>query len=131
MSEENQKQKTSEDKRLTLARKRYKLAAESYREINEKSLEDLKFRSGDQWPEPELQKRNIEERPSLVINKIPQFINQITNDQRQNSPEIKVYPVDDKADPKTAKILQGLIRHIEYNSNAKSAYATAFDSTLS
>lgn len=130
MSEENQKQKTSEDKRLTLARKRYKLAVESYREINEKSLEDLKFRSGDQWPEPELQKRNIEERPSLVINKIPQFINQITNDQRQNSPEIKVYPVDDKADPKTAKILQGLIRHIEYNSNAKSAYATAFDSAV-
>jgi hypothetical protein len=57
-------------------------------------------------------------RPCLVINRIPQFIQQVTNDQRQNRPSIKVHPVDDQADVETAKVIQGLIRHIEYNSNA-------------
>jgi hypothetical protein len=54
-------------------------------------------------------------------------VRQVTNDQRQNRPSIKVNPVDDKADIDTAKILQGLIRHIEYSSNSDVAYDTAFE----
>lgn len=61
---------------------------------------------------------------------MPQFIRHITNDQRQNRPTIKVFPVDDKADIETAKILQGMIKHIEYNSNADTAYDTAFEGAV-
>lgn len=67
-------------------------------------------------------------RPCLVVNRIPQFIHQVANDQRQNRPSIKVHPEDDQADVETAKVLQGGIRHIENASNADVAYDTAFDS---
>ena len=53
-----------------------------------------------------------------TINKPPSFIHQITGDQRQNKTSIKIHPVDDRADEETAEIIQGLIRHIEYSSNA-------------
>lgn len=109
------------------ARERFKLAQDAYSEINRDAVTDLKFSFGDQWPTDLKQERDLDKRPCLVINRIPQFIRQITNDQRQNKPSIKVSPVDDEADVKTAEIYQGIIRHIEYSSNAKSAYNTAFD----
>jgi hypothetical protein len=52
-------------------------------------------------------------------------VQQVTNDLRMNKPSIKVSPVDDNADEETAEVLQGLIRHIEYDSNADVCYDTA------
>ncbi|MFH1625898.1 MAG: hypothetical protein ABID54_12200, partial [Pseudomonadota bacterium] len=49
---------------------------------------------------------------------------------KQLKPSIKVRGVDSKSDPKIAEILNGIIRHIEYNSNARSAYNTSHTSTL-
>lgn len=116
---------------LKEAHERLKLAEEGEAEIRRLALEDLEFRAGKQWPEGVQAERNKDGRPCLVINRIPQFIQQVTNDQRQNRPSIKVHPVDDQADVETSKIIQGLIRHIEYNSNADVAYDTAFDSAVS
>lgn len=92
------------------------------------SLDDLRFLSGDQWPDRVKQMREQEKRPCLTINKLPTFLHQVTNDQRQNVPSIKVSPVDSHADIKTAEVFQGLIRHIEYASNADVAYDTAVNS---
>lgn len=117
----------SKEKLLETARERFRLAEEAERRIREVALDDLKFRAGEQWPQQMKMERELDHRPCLVINRIPQFIRQITNDQRQNRPSIKVYPVDDKGDVETAKIYQGLIRHIEYNSGADAAYDTAFE----
>ena len=86
------------------------------------AIDDLKFRAGDQWPEQIKAQRTIEKRPCLTINKMGTFVHQIVNDQRQNRPAIKVSPVGDKSDPDTAKMLKGLIRQIERNSNADIAY---------
>lgn len=107
---------------------RLELAEEAETEIRRLALDDLKFRSGEQWPDNIRQDRDRDGRPCLVINRLPQFVQQITNDQRQNRPAIKVHPVGSGADTETAKIIQGLIRHIEYNSNAEVAYDTAFES---
>jgi len=115
---------------LEIARKRFDLAAEAEAEIRKEALDDLKFSAGEQWPEDVKRAREQDRRPCITINRLPQFIRQITNDQRQNRPSIKVSPVDDKADLETAKIYQGLIRHIEYASNADTAYDTAFDSAV-
>lgn len=109
---------------------RFALVSEAEQSIRALALEDLKFRNGEQWPANIQNERAEDSRPCLVINKIPQFINQITNDQRQNRPSIRVHPVDDHADMETAKIIQGLVRHIEYNSNADVAYDTAFESAV-
>lgn len=119
-----------DEKIIKEALARFKLAEEAESKIRIQALDDLKFRAGEQWPEDVKSERSRDGRPCLVINKIPQFIQQITNDQRQNRPSIKAHPVDDKADLETAKIIQGLIRHIEYNSNADVAYDTAFESAV-
>jgi hypothetical protein len=90
------------------------------------AMVDLKFRFGDQWPQYAIASRGLD-RPQLTINEIDSYIRQVTNMQRQQRPRIKVHPVDDYADKKIAKVISGLIRHIEVNSDADAAYDTAFD----
>lgn len=113
---------------LELAKKRFQEADEAWADILKAAEDDLRFANGEQWPEDVKRAREIEGRPCLTINRLPQFIRQITNDQRQNRPSIKVSPVDDHADIETARVQQGIIRHIEYASNADTAYDTGFDS---
>ena len=91
------------------------------------ALEDLKFAAGDQWPVETQNSRNLESRPCLTINKLDAYIRQVTNSQRQQRPRIKVHPTNTQADAKVAGILEGITRHIEINSNADTAYDTAFD----
>ena len=98
----------------------------------ENALADLKFgRMGEQWKEVDEEQRSQEGRPSLTVNRMPTFIRQIVNDARLNKPSIKVHPVDDKGDPETAEILNGIIRNIEVQSKADIAYDTAIDSAVS
>lgn len=94
--------------------------------------EDIRFaKLGEQWPQQVKTDREKEGRPCLTINRCPSFLRQVVNDSRINSPQIKVKPVDDDADPETAEILGGLIRNIEYSSQADVAYDTALDSSAS
>jgi hypothetical protein len=74
--------------------------------------------------------RESESRPCLTINRMPQFLKQVINDQRMNKPSITVRPVDNQGDPVTARIFQGLIRNIEVSSNADRAYDMAFDDAV-
>jgi hypothetical protein len=94
----------------------------------EAELDDLRFLSGDHWPANVRRERELDGRPCLTVNKLPTFLHQVTNDQRQNVPGIKVSPVGNGADVKGAEIRQGIIRHIEYSSNADVCYDTAVNS---
>jgi hypothetical protein len=91
------------------------------------ALMDVKFAAGDQWPIEIQNSRNLESRPCLTINKIDAYIRQVTNQQRMQRPRIKVHPVNNLADYKIAQVIEGITRHIEVNSNADTAYDTAFD----
>ena len=71
--------------------------------------------------------RSLESRPCLTINKLDAYCRQITNQQRQQRPRIKVHGMNNESDAKLAEILQGVCRHIEVNSNADDAYDHAFD----
>ncbi|MFT2211499.1 portal protein [Rhizobium giardinii] len=96
------------------------------------ALEDIKFsRLSQQWPDEIVKQRQKTRRPCLTINKLPAFIRQVVNDARQNKPSIKVHPVDSGADVKTADVINGLIRNIEYTSNADVAYDTAIEASVS
>lgn len=121
---------SEDDKILEEAKARFKIVEEAEHELRQDALDDEEFAAGDQWPDDIKADRDRDRRPCLTINKLPQHIKQITNDQRQNRPSIKVHAVDDKADVETAKIFSGLIRHIEYNSNADAAYDTAFEKAV-
>ncbi len=127
MAAENLENSKAHDDLLATAKKRFQLAEEFEKDIREEALIDWKFRKGEQWPDDIKQQRILEGRPTLVINRVVQHLRQVTNDQRQNRPAIKVHPVDDKADIETAKILQGMLRHIEQDSGADVAYDTAFE----
>ncbi len=120
----------TDDDVLKEARERYKACADAEGDNRKDALDDLRFLSGgiNQWDLKDAQMRSAQGRPCLTINNLPTFLHQVTNDQRKNKPGIKVDPVDDDADVETAKVEQGLIRHIEYNSNAGVAYNTAVNS---
>lgn len=92
------------------------------------AVADLQFLIGEQWPDDIKRQRQLESRPCLTFNRLPTFLHQVTNDQRQNKPGIKTHPVDSGADIKRSEINQGIIRHIEYSSNADIAYDTAVNS---
>lgn len=123
------KARQTEDQRkrdiVTTARERFSAAQEAEAENRRLSDEDVAFRAGDQWSEEDAKKRKLEKRPMLVVNRMPQFERNITNEIRQSKPAIQVSPVDSDGDPETAEVLQGLIRHIEKDSNADVAYDTA------
>lgn len=119
----------AKNKVLETAKARLKKCQEAEHDGRELSKADIRFRAGEQWP-ADIQKMRQGQGGAavcLTVNLCAPAVKQLTNDQRQNRGAIKVSPVDSGADPETAEILQGLIRHIEYNSNADVAYDTAFD----
>jgi hypothetical protein len=128
--EENSKPEKEQDEIIETAKSRFEQGLEADSENIRLALEDMRFRAGEQWPEEIKKARDMDRRPCLTINKIPQNVHQITNDQRQNRPAIKVSPADDAADIETAKVLQGIIRNIENTSNADTVYDVAFDSSV-
>jgi hypothetical protein len=116
---------------LATGKKTFERCNDHERDNRQIALEDIKFaRLGEQWPTEVKKKRELAQRPVLTLNKMPAFIRQVVNDARQNKPSIKVHPVDDRADPKTAEIINGLIRNIEYTSNADVAYDTAGEAAI-
>lgn len=117
---------TKDDKSLVQeARDRLDQAYMFERENRREAAMDMAFVAGYQWPESIKKERQAAGRPILTINRLPQFIRQVTNDIRQADLAIKVAPVDDKADPKLTKIYNGLLRQIQYQSSAKHVYGTA------
>lgn len=94
-------------------------------------ISDIRFsKLSEQWDERIWNQRQQERRPALTINRTQTFIRQVVNDSRQNKPSIKVRPVDNKADSATANVIAGLIRNIEYASNADIAYDTAIENAV-
>jgi hypothetical protein len=129
-----------EDKLATM-RHRLTVAISAYSNSRDDELDDLKFMAGSpdnqwQWPQDVLSTRGsvqgqtINARPCLTINKLPQHVKQVTNDQRQNRPSGKVIPANDIADPEMAEIFDGIVRHIEYMSDADVAYDTACENQV-
>ena len=84
-----------------------------------------------QWPAPIRAEREADGRPCITINKLPVFVDQVVGDERQNRPTIKVIPVDDKADVRTAEILSGWIKNVEQTSNSDVAVDHAFEHAVS
>jgi hypothetical protein len=132
---------TDREDMLATMRSRFTMAISAYSESREDELDDLRFMAGSpdnqwQWPADVLatrgsvQGQTINARPCLTINKLPQHVRQVTNQQRQNRPSGKVIPADDNADVAVAEVFDGIIRHIEYMSDADVAYDTACDNQV-
>ena len=117
---------------LADAKEAFRLGMDAESDNREAYLDDYRFaRLNEHWPEDVLKLRQRQGKPSLTIPRLPAFIRQVVNDSRQNRPRIRVKPVDNFADPKTASVLDGLILNIETASNAAIAYDTSIDCAVS
>lgn len=131
--------KEKDEKILSVVRHRFRVANDVSSESRKNQLDDKRFLAASpdtpqwQWPSEVLATRTsqaapVSSRPCLVMNKLPQHVRQITNEVRQNRPSGKVIPANEDASVELAEIYDGMIRHIEYTSNADIAYETANES---
>lgn len=119
--------KPSDEDIITTAKDRFAYAIERESHNKTRQKEDIKFAASSpddpwQWDQATLRQRELHSRPILTINKLPLHIRQVTNDIRQNRPQVRFRPADDKSDPEVADILNGVVRHIEAHSQADMAY---------
>lgn len=94
-------------------------------EIYQAFREDVRFSIGlDHWSDQDIKTRGASN--CMIVPILPQFIHQVVNDERMNTPSINVIPAEGgNSDMETAKIFKGLIRNIEYKSQADEVYDTA------
>lgn len=124
------------DKKATEAliqeiRERYTYASTEWSEPKEEGATDMRYVSQGPWSDKDLKEREDSGRPAMWADEIGQYTNQAINNFRQNQIGIKVNPAGNGATDQTASANQGLIRGIEYDSNAqRSAYTPAFENAL-
>lgn len=106
---------------------RYYEAWEADASNRDDAYDDLRFMAGDQWDERARREREIYRKPVVTINRMGQFVRQVTGDMRLNPTSVNVQPVDDFADIEKAEIFEGMIRQIEHASGAQNVYAHAFE----
>jgi portal protein len=112
------------------ADERLRISVEAMGENAKKGIEALEFEDGNQWPVDLANMRKIDRRPTLTINLTRSMVRRVCNNMRQQRPRIKVHPVGDGARIEDAKVVSGLIRHIETLSNASVAYDTGGESAV-
>jgi hypothetical protein len=78
-----------------------------------------------QWPEGVLNDRASSDKPCLTINKTDQHCLSIINDSKQNKTSVVFRPVGNDATTASANVWSSVFRHIEYTSNASTAYDLA------
>lgn len=113
---------------LTEARERFHRCESWEATFRGRFLEDIRLDAADaynqwQWPTDVISARSGQ--PCLTINKIRQHNLDVLNDARQSKISIKVRAKGQGASYESAQIYDGIIRHIEYVSNADSAYQHA------
>jgi hypothetical protein len=120
---------TKEEQLVSQALTRYDRARDAWLKNFDEAKSDIEFTFNvgeGQWPQDIINKRDGEERPLLTMNKLNKFTKRLTGEQEQNPQRIKTRPVDSEADPQIAEIYDEIIRNIEYNSKADSAYSWGF-----
>jgi hypothetical protein len=101
--------------------------------IRDEGAKDMLMATGQVWEALDpagLAARKETKRPALNLDELSQYANQLVNEVRANKRAIKVTPLGQGADDKTADLRQNLIRQIEYRSNSQTAYTTMFDGAV-
>lgn len=128
------KRRQSQDDKDVLkeARARFRESNDADTDNRRDALDDLKFLwnlNNYQWDDTA---KNIRKgRPMMVENRLPQFVRQIVNGQRLNRPTISVKAASGDASAQVAKVIEGMVRHVEQWSRADLAYDNAFEAAVS
>jgi hypothetical protein len=127
--------RTPDEQILYEAKERFQRAQEWEGEFRRLFIEDVKFANGDsdnnwQWPDSVLDDRDINDRPSLTVNKTRTILNKLVNGAKQNPPEPRIKPVGGKVSFEAAQVWEGIVRHIMYVSNGQAVIGQAKESQL-
>lgn len=85
---------------------------------------------GAQWSDAAKTDRNTGKDPVMEFPQLRQFVSQVVNQQRQGRPGIRVHPASGDASDKSAELLQGLMRGIEYESRAEAVYDDGYRNSV-
>lgn len=123
--------RTDDKELIETALARFRYAADAEQEQREHELECLAMCDPErQWDDTIKAERQEQDRPCMTEDRIGPFVSQVCNSLRQNRAAVTVNPVNDSSDVDTAEVIQGLIRHISYDSSADLAYDTASTSCV-
>lgn len=126
---------------LKQAKERAEIANKGWKETFDSAKDDELFISGQQWDNESLVSRAEEDRPSLVINQLQQYVSRVAGAQKKQVQEIKISPTESGSseteiktvggdDLKLSRVLEGVVRNIQSMSNAPAQYKTAFRHSL-
>lgn len=126
---------TEDDKIVQEAQTRFNRCRDWESQFQALYKDDVKFANGDsdngwQWPHDLKKEREKNKRPSLTINKVAQKVNLIVNDARENKTSVTIKPVGNDTSFQAAQIYEGIVRHIEYVSQAQTIYNDALESAV-
>ena len=119
----------NKDAIIKQGRERLDEAASVDRDNRDHAEGDLRFVIGEHWPDDVRAERESEGKPCLTINGMSQFVRQVTGQIRQMDPALRVIPSDNQATEEVAEIYAGLIKQIEYASDAASIYEGTAESS--
>lgn len=116
------------DEVVRRALRRFKRCSEWEATARERFVNDIKFANGDdangyQWPNNIMQNRDVNNKPCLTLNIVRQHNLIISNQARQNKSSVKFIPLGNGATSEAANVYNDIMRHIEYQSRAQSAYS--------
>ena len=123
---------TGDENLVIEAHARYQRCEEFESDFRKTANDDLKFVHADsdngfQWPDAMRTARQSDARPCLTVNKTRQHALMVINEAKENRPSVKVNAVGGDASYESAQVYEGVIRHIEYQSNAADAYDTGLE----
>lgn len=122
--------RSGDEKLLDEIRDHYRYASDVFKEAREERAIDMRYICGDPWEEEDRNARKDAGRPCINHDELSQYVNAAVNNLRQNPKGIKIEPAGNGASDQTAELRQGLVRSIEYRSQAQSTYIDAFQAMV-
>jgi len=129
---------------LKEAKERVSIAYLFWQDTFDSSEDDELFISGVQWDNDSMTNRENENRVTLTINQLQQYVSRVAGSQKKQVQEIKISPINSTGTSEeddvltvggsaisTSKALEGIVRNIQQQSNATQHYKRAFRHGLS
>lgn len=127
-SESSKDLSKGDEKLVKRIQERFKYMSAAWRRIREEAEDDMRSLSiVGPWPEGDIESRKQKGRPCIHLDQLTQYVDETINEVRMNPIAIKVDPNGEGTSEDTAELRSKRIRAIEYESNAQSAYLTAFE----
>lgn len=119
-----------EDEIILECQERFSMASEAESKNRADFEMDKRFVDGQQWDPAVADERFSDRRPALTVNLTDSITRRVINSCRENRPRLVCHPVGNGADKDTAKVIDGLFRHIEYASTANHWYDNALENSV-